>query len=239
MTASEPIRSGVERQNCAVVVGGSRGIGRAICSAIAPAYSNIAILYRENSAAAEATARDVAQRGANPLLHRTDIREPTSTESAAEHVRSAVGRIDLLVHSAGGASSWKSVRELTYREWTDLIDVDLNGFFNVVSPVLRIMHEQRAGSIIAISSIAARACSPRSSQTAAAKAGLEAMVRVIAREEGRYGIRANAVSVGLTETDLGRDAVRHWGDAFTQTVIAQSALKRIGRPEDVADVVAF
>jgi len=124
--------------------------------------------------------------------------------------RDQAGSVDILVHAAGGSSAWKTVRELEHGEWTDIIDSDLNGFFNSVNATLKIMHEQRRGTIVAISSIAARACSPRSAQTAAAKAGLEAMIRVIAREEGRYGIRANAVSVGLTDTDMGQEAVKHW-----------------------------
>jgi NAD(P)-dependent dehydrogenase (short-subunit alcohol dehydrogenase family) len=65
------------------------------------------------------------------------------------------------------------------------------------------------------------------------------MIRVIAREEGRHGIRANAVSVGLTDTDMGQDAIRHWGEATTKRIIDQAALARIGTPEEVAKVVAF
>ena len=168
-----------------------------------------------------------------------DIGDAEAVADAIARIGIEVGAIDLLVHSAGGASSWKFVRDLSPQEWTNIINVDLNGFFNVVGPTLRLMHQQGRGVVIAISSIAAQACSPGSAQTAAAKAGVEAMVRVIAREEGAYGIRANVVSVGLIDTDLGRDAIRHWGDATTKKILAQAALKRIGQPAEVADAVAF
>ncbi len=226
-------------KQCAVVVGGSRGIGRAVCLALAAPATTIAIIYRGNVEAAETTARMVAERGATPLLLQADVRDHEGMAKAIERARDQAGSVDTLVHAAGGSSAWKTVRELEHGEWTDIIDIDLNGFFNSVNATLKIMHEQRRGTIVAISSIAARACSPRSAQTAAAKAGLEAMIRVIAREEGRYGIRANAVSVGLTDTDMGQEAVKHWGEAMTKRIIGQAALARMGTPEEVANVVAF
>ena len=95
------------------------------------------------------------------------------------------------------------------------------------------------GAIVAISSIAAQMCQPRNVQGAAAKAGLEALVRVVAREEGRRGIRANAVAVGLTDTEMGRVAFAEWGPETTERVIRGIPLRRIGTPEEVARVVCF
>jgi len=95
------------------------------------------------------------------------------------------------------------------------------------------------GAIVAISSIAAQMCQARNVQGAAAKAGLEAIVRVVAREEGRHGIRANAVAIGLTDTDMGRVAFAEWGPETTARVIRGIPLRRIGTPEEVARVVCF
>lgn len=229
----------MRRGDLAIVAGGARGIGRAVCAAIAPSYSTVGIIYRSDSGAASSTAELVSRLGAEPRLIQADARDAEAIAEAVAQAAAAAGGLDLLVHSAGAHSSWKPVRDLTHAEWTDLVDVDLNGFFNVVKPVLGIMHGRKHGNIIAITSMAARACSPRSAQTAAAKAGVEAMIRVIAREEGRHGIRANAVAVGLTDTEQGADAMRHWGPAMTERIIAQSALQRIGTPEEVAQVVAF
>lgn len=228
-----------ERRKLAIVVGGARGIGRAVCATIAPLHETIGIAYQSNRDAAEQTAELVRVTGAAARLIRVDIRDADAVAAAIGAATEECGPLDLIVHSAGAHSAWKTVRELTPAEWAGLIDVDLNGFFNVVSPALRIMHEQRHGTIVAVTSIAARSASPRSAQTAAAKAGVEAAIRVIAREEGRNGIRANAVAAGLTDTDMGREAAQHWGDEMTARILAQSALRRIGSAEEVAQVVAF
>ncbi len=233
------MRNGEARQSAALVVGGSRGIGRAVCAAIAGGYRTVVVVYRQDDDAAEETCVAIAAAGSEPLAVKVDIGDAAAVANAIARISAEVGAIDLLVHCAGGASSWKAVRDLSPGEWANIVNVDLNGFFNVVSPVLRLMHLQGQGVVIAISSVASQACSPGSAQTAAAKAGVEAMVHVIAREEGAYGIRANVVSVGLTDTDLGRDAIRHWGEATTKKILAQSALRRMGQPEEVADAVAF
>lgn len=229
----------MDRRGLALVVGGGRGIGRAVCQAIAPAHDCVGIVYRSDHAAAEQTAEMVRAAGAQVRLMPVDIRDAEAVAAAIDAAVAACAPLSVLVHSAGTHSAWKPIRELKSSEWSDLIDVDLNGFFNVVSPALRIMHRQRHGNIVALSSIAAQSASARSAQTAAAKAGVEAMIRVIAREEGRYGIRANAVAAGLTDTDQGRDAIAHWGEELTERIIAQAALQRIGSAEEVAQVVAF
>lgn len=229
----------MERRGLAIVVGGARGIGRAVCAAIAPLHETIAIVYRNDGEAAARTSEIVRAAGAAARPVRLDIRHAGEVAEAIEAAAGECGSLDLVVHSAGAHSAWKPVRDLSPAEWAELIDTDLNGFFNVAAPALRIMHRQGHGNIVAVTSIAARAASPRSAQTAAAKAGVEAMIRVIAREEGRNGIRANAVAAGLTDTDQGRDAMRHWGDDMTGRIIAQSALRRVGTAEEVAQVVAF
>jgi 3-oxoacyl-[acyl-carrier protein] reductase len=101
------------------------------------------------------------------------------------------------------------------------------------------MHARKAGAIVAVSSIAAQACQPKGGQAAAAKAGLDALIRVVAKEEGRHGVRANAVSIGLTETEMGADAERHWGEEATRRLIAGAPLGRMGKPEEIARAVAF
>ncbi len=229
----------MEKSRLAIVVGGSRGIGRAVSEALSASHRAIGILYRANESAAEETAALVRAAGAEALLLQADVRDTAAMAQAIEGAAASCGGLDTLVHTAGGNAGWKPLRELDSEEWTSLIDTDLNGFFNAASAALRIMHRQQQGCIVAVTSIAARSATPGSAQTAAAKAGVEAMIRVIAKEEGRNGIRANAVSVGLTDTDMGRDAVRHWGEKMTGKILAQAALPRMGTPEEVASVVAF
>lgn len=229
----------MELGRLAIVVGGSRGIGRAVCKTLAGTHRNIGIFYRSNETAAEETATLVRESGAEPILIRADVRDATEVARQVEGAASTCGGLEALVHTAGANSGWTSVRELEPDEWTALIDTDLNGFFNTANAALKIMHRQQQGCIVAVTSIAARSATPGSAQTAAAKAGVEALIRVIAKEEGRYGIRANAVSVGLTDTDMGKDAVRHWGEKTTEKILAQAALPRMGTPEEIASVIEF
>jgi len=195
-------------------------------------------MYRSDDDAAVSVAREIELRGAIPLLLKADVRDADLVARLIEQAAVEHGPLDLLVHCAGQLTDWQTVRDLEPAAWRDYIDSDLNGFFNVARPVLRIMHGQRNGSIVAVTSIAARAASPLSAQSAAAKAGVEAMIRVIAREEGRFGIRANAVAAGLTDTDQGRRAMEQWGDK-AQRILQQSAIPRIGTADEVARVVAF
>jgi NAD(P)-dependent dehydrogenase (short-subunit alcohol dehydrogenase family) len=151
----------------------------------------------------------------------------------------AFGGIDILAHSAGAPVEWKPVRDQDPRRWAEFVRSDLIGAFNVVHAAVSHMHARGRGVIIAISSIAAQMCQARNSQGAAAKAGVEALIRVIAREEGRHGIRANVISIGLTDTEQAREAFASWGEAATQKVIDAIPLKRIGRPEEIARMAAF
>ena len=227
------------RSEMALVVGGTRGIGRAVCLNIASRYARIAVMYRSDEAAAGSVAQEIERRGAEPLLLKADIRDADLVATMVNQSAADYGRLDLLVHCAGSLTDWQPVRDLTPTAWRQYIDSDLNGFFNVVNAALRIMHEQKSGNIVAVTSISSRAASPFSSQSAAAKAGVEAMIRVIAREEGRFGIRANAVAAGLTDTEQGQHAIEHWGAETAKRIIQQSAIPRIGTADEVARVVAF
>jgi NAD(P)-dependent dehydrogenase (short-subunit alcohol dehydrogenase family) len=229
----------MKRAKLAVVVGGSRGIGRAVCEILAKDYEAISVFYRSDDEAAEKTAELIRAHGSTPVLTRVDVRDHDAIAKEITGVAKSHGGLDAVVHTAGANSDWTMVRDLSYDQWARLIDIDLNGFFNVANAALKIMHTQGYGSITAVTSIAARSASPGGAQTAAAKAGIEAMIRVIAKEEGRFGIRANAVAPGLTETDMGQDALDHWGEKMTGKILAQAAIPRIGLAKEVAAVVAF
>lgn len=223
----------------ALVTGGSRGIGRAVCRELARLGADVAFSYRSNEAAARETESEIRALGVKALSCSADVSDPEGVDELVAEVMSTFGRIDVLVHSAGALATWKPVRELTVQEWTGYIAVDLHGTFHVIRTVLPHMHARGRGVIIALSSIAAQMCQARNAQGAVAKAGVEALVRVLAREEGRHGIRVNAVAVGLTDTDMGREALSTWGPETAERVVRAIPLGRIGRPEEVARMVAF
>jgi NAD(P)-dependent dehydrogenase (short-subunit alcohol dehydrogenase family) len=222
-----------------LVSGGSRGIGRAVCLAFAQAGADVAFLYRSRTEQAREVCTAIEAAGHRALSFAADVAQAAPVEQAVQAVVKQWGRLDVAVHAAGAPGVWKSVRQLSVAEWEDYIAVDLNGAFHVIQSALNVMHERQSGVIVAISSIASQMCQARNSQGAAAKAGVEALIRVVAREEGRHGIRANAVAVGLTDTDMARDALERWGPEATQRIVAGIPAGRIGTPEEVANLVTF
>ena len=223
----------------ALVTGGSRGIGRAVCLELARRGADVAFIYRSRDAEAEATAAQVRALGRQALALKADLADAAGVGAAVDRAAAELGRLDLLVQAAGAVGAWHETAELSVEDWDRYLAVDLSGAFYAIRATLPHLRKAGGGAIVAISSIAAQMCQPRNVQGAAAKAGLEAMVRVVAREEGRRGIRANAVAVGLTDTDMGRVAFAEWGPETTERVIRGIPLRRIGKPEEVARVVCF
>jgi NAD(P)-dependent dehydrogenase (short-subunit alcohol dehydrogenase family) len=223
----------------ALVTGGSRGIGRAVCLELARRGADVAFIYRSRDAEAEAVAGQIRALGRQALALKTDLAEAAGVGAAVDRAAAEFGRLDLLVQAAGAMGAWHETAELSVEDWDRYLAVDLSGAFYAIRATLPHLRKAGGGAIVAISSIAAQMCQARNVQGAAAKAGLEAMVRVVAREEGRRGIRANAVAIGLTDTDMGRVAFAEWGPETTERVIRGIPLRRIGTPEEVARVVCF
>jgi len=223
----------------ALVTGGSRGIGRAVCLELARRGADVAFIYHSRDADAEATAAEIGALGRRALALKADLADAAEVGAAVDRAAAEFGRLDVLVQAAGAMGAWRETAELSAEAWDRYLAVDLSGAFYVMRAALPHLRKAGGGAIVAISSIAAQMCQPRNVQGAAAKAGLEAMIRVVAREEGRRGIRANAVAVGLTDTEMGRVAFAQWGPETTERVIRGIPLRRIGTPEEVARVVCF
>ena len=223
----------------ALVTGGSRGIGRAVCLELARRGADVAFIYHSRDIEAEATAAEIRALGRVALALKTDLADAHGVGVAVDRAAAELGRLDILVQAAGAMGNWHETAELSTEDWDRYLAVDLSGAFYVIRAAVPHLRKTGGGAIVAISSIAAQMCQARNVQGAAAKAGLEAVVRVVAREEGRRGIRANAVAVGLTDTDMARTAFAEWGEESTERVVRGIPLRRIGTPEEVARVVCF
>jgi len=223
----------------ALVTGGSRGIGRAVCLELAGRGADVAFLYRSREAEAEATRKSIAGLGRQALALKADLADAAAVTAAVERAAKTLGRLDVVVHAAGAMVAWRELAALSVEEWNSYLAVDLSGPFYVLRAALPHLRQAGGGAVVAISSIAAQMCQPRNAQGAAAKAGLEALVRVVAREEARHNIRANVVAVGLTDTDMGRAAFAEWGPETAERIVRGIPLRRIGTPEEVARVVCF
>ena len=237
MSDGESRREFVDKK--ALVTGGSRGIGRAVCLELARRGADVAFIYHSRDVEAEATAGEIRALGRVALALKTDLADAHGVGAAIDRAAAEFGLPDILVQAAGAMGNWQETAELSTDDWDRYVAVDLSGAFYVIRATLPHLRKAGGGAIVAISSIAAQMCQARNVQGAAAKAGLEAIVRVVAREEGRRGIRANAVAVGLTDTEMARTAFAGWGAESTDRVVRAIPLRRIGTPEEVARVVCF
>jgi NAD(P)-dependent dehydrogenase (short-subunit alcohol dehydrogenase family) len=224
-----------------LVIGGSRGVGRAIALAAARKGADVAILYRSSTAKAEETVREIQVLGRTACAVSADLADSAATAAAVDAAADTLGRLDLLALAAGAMGQWATIAELPVADWDRYVQVDLSGSFYALRA--SIPHLRRAGrggaAILAISSIAVQMCQARNVQGAAAKAGVEAMIRVVAKEEARHGVRANALAIGLTDTDMARVAFDRWGPDTTRRIVQGIPLGRIGTPEEVAEVACF
>jgi acetoacetyl-CoA reductase/3-oxoacyl-[acyl-carrier protein] reductase len=228
MSAMEELREtpGGARK-VALVTGGGRGIGLAIASALAARGAVLALVDREPSGPQGPPLQDALE-----LTH--DVRDFRAAESAVAAIEEKLGPLAIAVLNAGisrDAASWK----MTEEEWRDVIDVNLTGAFAWAQASARVMREHGGGSIVFVSSINGLRGKFGLANYSASKAGLIGLTRTLARELGPRGIRVNAVAPGYIRTALTAKVEPR----FIDQAIAETALGRLGEPEDVAEAVAF
>jgi NAD(P)-dependent dehydrogenase (short-subunit alcohol dehydrogenase family) len=223
----------------ALVTGGSRGIGRAAALELARRGADVALLYRARDEDAAAVAAQIRALGRRALALRADLVDADAVAAAVARAANEFGGLDVLVQAGGATGVWHETAELAIADWDRYLAVDLSGAFYVIRTAIPHLRAAGGGAIVALSSIAAQMCQARNVQGAAAKAGVEALVRVVAREEGRRGIRANALAIGLTDTDMGRVAFAEWGPEVSERIVRGIPLRRIGTAEEVARVICF
>lgn len=218
-------------KNTALVTGGSKGIGRAICVELARAGYHIVINYHGDEEGARQTLAMIEGEGGRGEICQFDVRDGQATEEIVAAIGARLGGIDILVNNAGIVADGLFLM-MPPERWQSVIDTSLNGFYNMTRPVLELMVRRRKGAIVSVSSVSSLMVNRGQANYSAAKAGLNAASRVVAAEVARMGIRVNVVAPGLIETDMIENAPKE----HIKTMIP---MNRIGRPDEVAKVVAF
>ena len=218
----------------AIVTGGSRGIGRAVAVRLAKDGMNLVINYRGNSAAAEETERMCRELGAEVLLVQGDVSRAEDCEKLAAQAKEAFGRVDVLVNNAGITRDGLLAR-MTEEDFRAVLDVNLVGPWNMMKAVNRIMMKQRYGRIVNLSSVTGLMGNMGQTNYAAAKAGILGMTKSYAREVASRGITVNAVAPGFIDTDM----TEAMPEGAKDKIITGIPMGRTGKPEDVAETVAF
>ena len=221
----------------AVVTGGRRGIGRAIALAFAEAGADVAVgdVVAEDGQLEE-VAEEIKRLGRRSLAVRVDTTSKADVDNMVQQVTDQLGAIDILVNNAG-VNITKPFLDLSEDEWDKVIDVDLKGYFLCAQAVGRIMAERKKGNIINIASQFAFKSVTGAGVYGIAKVGVVMLTRVLARELGSYGIRANAIAPGMVKTEFNRHI---WSNsAFFEKLVASIPLGRVAEPDDLVGAALF
>jgi len=218
-------------ERVAIVTGGSRGIGRAICFELAKEGYFIVINYRSDEAGGVETLRMIRDAGSDGEVMKCDVSDTLETKRALDQVISRFERIEVLVNNAGITSDGLFVL-MSEDEWDSVIDTSLKGFYHVTRPVLEKMIAHKRGSIVSIASVSGLIGHRGQANYSAAKAGIMGASRSVASEVARLGVRVNVVAPGLIQTEMIKDVPKN----IIKELIPMA---RVGRPEEVARVVRF
>lgn len=218
----------------AIVTGGSRGIGRAICVALAKAGANVVTCYAHGADGAKETVKLCEEYGGKAMALQADVSKGEDVEQLVLKVKEAYGSIDILVNNAGITKD-NLMLKMTEDDFEQVIDTNLKGAFLCTKHVSKLMLKQKSGHVINISSVVGVRGNAGQVNYASSKAGLIGMTKSVAKEIGSRGITVNAVAPGFIETDMTA--------ALPEAVVAEN-LKNIpmrcfGKPEDVANLVVF
>ena len=218
----------------AVVTGGSRGIGRAVCLELARRGAHVALCYAGNEAAAKETVAACEAEGARAMAVRCDVSDESQVKALMDAALKEFGRIDILVNNAGITRDGL-LMTMKEADFDAVLDANLKGAFLCMKAVSRPMMKQRYGRIVNLSSVVGLRGNPGQANYAASKAGLIGLTKSAARELASRGITVNAVAPGFIDTDM----TAALPEASRTALLASIPAGRLGRAEEVARAVAF
>jgi 2-hydroxycyclohexanecarboxyl-CoA dehydrogenase len=223
------------RDKVALVTGGARDIGREIALALGAEGATVAVNYLHSKAEAEATVAEIRQGGGRAAAYPCDVADHAAVAAMVSDIVRDHGRLDVLVNNAGFVEP-RLFLESSPEEWRRQIDVGLYGVLNCCHAAAPGMVARRGGRIINIVGDSARVGQPRLGITAASRGGVITLARTLARELGRGNVTVNTLALGYVETGHSDQA---WLAANREKILASYAIRRLGRPSDVAPLVAF
>lgn len=219
---------------CAVVTGGSRGIGRAVAARLARDGFDVAFCYRSDTNAAAETEKAVRDSGAECFHAQCDVADPAAVKEFLKAAEGALGGTRVLVNSAGITKDSPMVL-MPQDAWQSVIDTNLGGTFNFCRQAVFGMMKRKTGTIVNLSSVAGVYGNAAQTNYAASKAGIIGLSRSLAKELGKYDIRVNVVAPGFIETDMTGALT----GPMREKALEMIPVRRFGQPEQVADLVSF
>lgn len=223
-----------ETKRTAVVTGGSRGIGRAVCLALAEKGCNVVVNCQSGVEAAEETAAMCREKGGSAIVVQADVSSQAGCDALFQAAVEAFGRVDVLVNNAGVTRDGLIMR-LSEEDYDRVLNTNLKGAFLCCKAASRLMMRQRYGRIINLSSVVGLRGNAGQTAYAASKAGVIGLTKSLAKELASRGVTANAIAPGYIETDM----TAALPEAARQAMVQQIPAQRPGKPEEVARAAAF
>ena len=218
----------------AIISGGSRGIGRALCEVFAREGADVAFNYNVSDDRAAATVDRIQSFGRQARSFKVSVTDRPGINKMVRHVISEFGRVDILVNNAA-INRGDNFATMTERAWDEVIETNVNGLFNVTKPVFKQMLRQRSGHILNLSSIGALRALPTAVHYATSKAAVIGFTKCLSREAAPFGVTVNAIAAGIFDTDL--------SDALPERLLEMHkfwcAKGRRGHTEELAEFAAF
>ncbi len=227
-------------EGVALVIGGSGGLGSAIARGFADAGVTLAITYRNHEERANDVASTIRNGGGTCSVHQVDLGNLESVNACLDGLIAEHGSIHSIAHAAGTHIDQPYISQTTPEQWRNTMDWDVNGFFHVVHAALPHLRASK-GSIVFVSSSGLRRFPPGDVLSVAPKGAIEALMRGLAREEGRHGIRANNVAVGVVDAGMFPKLVERGelNQTWIDAALRNTPLRRFGKPEEIANAVVF
>jgi len=217
----------------ALITGASRGIGAATAKALAREGAKVIVNYFSSRDAADTVVKDITGAGGQAVAIQADCRNKTEVDAMAKQANDAFGPIDILVANAGMNVPYKQFAELTYEEFHTKVTGELDCFFYPIKATLPGMMERQTGCIVGISSTLSRYPAPNFSAHTTAKSAVDGLMKSLALELGRIGIRVYTIAPGLTVTD----ATSSQSPEMFEMVARMTPMGRVAQPEDIAEAV--
>lgn len=217
-----------------IITGGSRGIGKACCFAFANAGANIVFTFNKSQKEAEELTAQIKNLGVECLSMQADVRDYNQCRSVVEKAIERFKEIDVLINNAGITKD-KAFFMMLPEEWHDVINTNLNGTFNMTKAAIITFLKQKKGCIINMSSVSGIVGLPGQTNYSASKAGIIGFSKALAKEAAAQNVRVNVVCPGFIETDM----VGLIREDIRKEILKNIPQKRLGKPEEVADLCVF
>lgn len=224
----------------AFVAGGSGGIGSAICLALAEAGCDVVLTYKRNRQKAEAVVSEVTTAGGRAQAVEVDLEDAAAVKSAIDAAASHEGGLHTVVYAMGPFVHLKFLSQVEPEEFRSYLLSDTFACFNLVHASIAHLRKTR-GSVVAITTTAVSRWAPQDGLSAVPKSAINSLMTGLAREEGRFGIRANSVALGVIDAGMSLQAVKagYIDEKYWQAMSRNVPLQRLGTAKEVADAVVF